>query len=75
MTNRGAETITLIGALVSGDFQLVGNTCGSSLAPRGKCVYLVVFTPSSSGKRTGALTILNHGSGGNRIVHLSGTGK
>jgi hypothetical protein len=63
----------VIGARVTGDFAL-SRVCGSTLKPKKKCIYAVVFAPTALGPRPGLLTINNNGSSGPRTVKLSGTG-
>jgi hypothetical protein len=71
--NGGNVSILLMGARVTGDFAL-SKVCGSTLKPKRKCVYGVVFAPTALGPRPGLLTINNNGSTGPRTVNLSGTG-
>ena len=71
--NKGTVAITLIGANVTGNFVL-SQACGSSLKPKKKCNYAVVFTPTAKGPTTGRLTINNNSPSGPRTVNLSGTG-
>jgi hypothetical protein len=63
----------LIGANLTGSFVL-SRACGSSLKPKKKCSYFVVFAPTAKGPTTGRLTINNNSSSGPRRVNLSGTG-
>ena len=72
--NKGKVAITLIGAQVTGDFQL-SKVCGSALKPKKKCTYAVVFAPTALGPRPGVLTINNNSASGPRTVSLSGTGQ
>ena len=71
--NKGTVAITLIGANLTGSFEL-SQACGSSLKPKKKCNYAVVFAPTAKGPTTGSLTIDNNSSSGPRTVNLSGTG-
>jgi hypothetical protein len=71
--NKGTVTITLTGANLTGSFVL-SEACGSSLKPKKKCSYAVVFAPTAKGLSTGSLTIDNNSSSGPRTVNLSGTG-
>jgi hypothetical protein len=72
--NGGNVSILLISAQVTGDFAL-SKVCGSTLKPKAKCLYGVVFAPTALGPRPGLLTINNNGSTGPRTVNLSGTGQ
>jgi hypothetical protein len=72
--NKGSVSIMLIGAQVTGDFQL-SKLCAGPLKPKKKCTYAVVFAPTQTGPRPGLLTINNNSSSGPRTVSLSGTGE
>jgi hypothetical protein len=72
--NKGKVAITLMGAMVTGNFQL-SKVCGGALKPKKKCTYSVVFAPTVKGVSAGSLTINNNGSSGPRMVNLQGTGQ
>jgi hypothetical protein len=72
--NPGKVSILLTGAQVTGDFAL-SKSCGTTLKPKKKCTYAVVFAPTAIGQRSGLLTINNNGLSGPRTVNLSGTGR
>jgi outer membrane protein assembly factor BamB len=72
--NGGKVAILLMGARVTGDFAL-SKVCGSTLKPKAKCVYGVVFAPTALGPRPGLLTINNNSASGPRTVNLHGTGE
>lgn len=72
VANVSASSIAISGALATGDFALANNGCGSQLPAGAHCLIDVGFTPLSSGKRTGLLTI-TAGTGVQK-VHLTGTG-
>jgi hypothetical protein len=77
IANTGGVTATLTSVSVNGDFALVANTCGNSLAPANSaydsCTVSVTFTPTSSGNRTGTLTVID--SAGTQTAQLVGTGQ
>jgi len=77
IANSGGTSVTLTSISVSGDFAIVANTCGSSLAPANtandSCTVSITFTPTTSGNRSGALTVA--GSAGTQTAQLSGTGQ
>ena len=50
------------------------NTCGSSVAASANCSINVTFTPSATGSRTAAISIVDNASGSPHSVGLSGTG-
>jgi centrosomal CEP192-like protein len=72
--NKGNVSILLIGAQVTGDFQ-ISKACGATLKPKKNCKYAVVFAPTAIGARPGLLTIKSNSSSGPRTVTLSGTGR
>lgn len=43
--------------LVTGPFEIVGNTCSSQVAPFGRCSVLVDFVPTESGPASGELVV------------------
>ena len=58
----------------TGDFAQT-NTCGSSVASKGKCTISVTFTPEATGTRTATLNINDSANNSPQTVSLSGTGK
>lgn len=77
IANTGGVSATLRSVSISGDFAIVANTCGSSLAPANtagdSCTVSITFTPAISGPLTGLLTVVD--SAGTQIAPLSGTGQ
>ena len=67
LTNNAPGAISTTGLTVSGDYSLAGG-CGSSLAAGGTCMVNVTFTPTTTGSRTGAVTLAGVS------VALTGTG-
>jgi YVTN family beta-propeller protein len=57
-----------------GDFAQT-NTCGSSVASKGKCTISVTFTPKATGTRTATLNIKDSANNSPQTVNLTGTGK
>jgi hypothetical protein len=75
VTNSG--TVTSLDNLVltaPASFQLVNNTCGSSLGPQTSCTAGVTFVPTSAGTQTGNLTISSSTVSSGAKVALSGMG-
>ncbi len=72
--NAGTVSISVTGALVTGDFAL-SKVCASTLKAKKSCHYAVVFAPTAIGARSGLLTINSNSSSGQRSVNLSGTGR
>lgn len=57
VANTGSSIAMLQTPVVSGDFSIYGNTCGSTLGSSTSCTVSVNFKPTASGKRTGTLSI------------------
>lgn len=74
LTNNGGTALTISAVSVSGDFQLASTTCGATLNATASCIFVVTFTPSTTGARTGALTLTDNAASGTQSVPLSGTG-
>src|SRR3989475_1102373 len=75
LTNTGSTTITISSITLSGDFALAGlGTCGTSLAPGTSCTTSVNFTPTTTGTRTGAVTVNDSATGSPQTISLTGSG-
>ena len=73
-----STTLTLTNFVGSGDFPAVagGTTpCGTVVAQRGNCTFVVTFTPSAVGNISGAVTLTDSASGSPQVVTLGGTGQ
>ncbi|MGB6687889.1 MAG: choice-of-anchor D domain-containing protein [Terracidiphilus sp.] len=76
VSNPGGASIDGLSLKVAGDFALSNNTCGTTLFAGNNCATLVVFSPTASGTRTGALTISGASPGLKPVsVQLSGMGE
>ena len=73
ITNTGTIALAVSGITVTGDF-LETDNCNGSIGPNGTCQISVTFSPSTSGARTGTLTVFGNIPGGQQSVGLSGTG-
>ncbi|HEV2378201.1 MAG TPA: choice-of-anchor D domain-containing protein [Terriglobia bacterium] len=73
LTNTGSAVLTITSIVSSGDFSET-NTCGTSLAAGASCAMSITFTPTTTGTRTGAVTIADNASGSPQTVSLTGTG-
>ncbi|HXR96360.1 MAG TPA: choice-of-anchor D domain-containing protein [Terriglobales bacterium] len=73
LTNTGSATLSITSVAASGDFGQT-NTCGTSLAAGANCLISVTFTPTSSGTRTGAITLTDSAGGSPQSVVLTGAG-
>ena len=76
IANTGGATASITSITLTGDFAFVANTCGKSLTaantPGDSCTVSITFTPTASGSRSGALTIVD--SAGTQSAQLIGTG-
>jgi hypothetical protein len=74
LKNTGSALLQIEPPSITGDFSQT-NDCGSSLAAETECTFQVTFTPTTSGTRTGSLTITHNASGSPHVVDLTGTGE
>ena len=73
LKNIGGATLNIRSIGPSGDFY-EGNNCPSSLLPGASCTLRVIFTPTSPGTKSGAVTIADNAPGSPHKLPLSGTG-
>jgi N,N-dimethylformamidase beta subunit-like, C-terminal/Abnormal spindle-like microcephaly-assoc'd, ASPM-SPD-2-Hydin/Cep192 domain 4 len=73
LTNTGSVTLNITNIAASGDFAQTNN-CGSSVAGGASCTISVTFTPTATGARSGALTIMDDALNSPQQVSLTGTG-
>ncbi len=80
LTNQGDSTLTISGIQISGgnngDFFIVANTCGNSLAALSSCTVSVVFSPQDTGTRTSSLSFTDNNDGianSNQVISLTGS--
>jgi hypothetical protein len=78
LTNNGNAPLTIsnLGLVGSnpGDYSIVSNTCGSSVAVNASCSVSVNFTPVATGTRSAILQIVSNAASSPDSVQLSGTG-
>ncbi|HEV2351872.1 MAG TPA: DUF3443 family protein [Terriglobia bacterium] len=72
LNSTGSGTLTLSAIATSGDFAQTNN-CATSLASGASCAISVIFTPTASGTRTGALTVTDNAGNSPQTVSLSGS--
>ncbi len=73
-TGTGNTTISIS---PSGDFAIASspaNTCVGTLNAGGSCTFYVTFTPTTTGTRTGSITITDQAANTPQMVSLTGTG-
>ena len=72
VSNTGASVVALQTPIVTGDFRITANTCGSTLGPSVGCTVSVVFAPVAAGNRSGSLSVTDDA--GTQTTSLSGVG-
>ena len=73
LTNSQAVSLTITTITTNGDYAQTNN-CGSSLAANASCTINVTFTPTTSGTRTGTLSVNDNGPGSPQTASLTGVG-
>jgi len=73
VTNSGNGALTVTGVAATGDFAQTNN-CTSVAANGGTCAIQVTFTPTTSGSRTGNLTLTDSAANSPQLVSLAGSG-
>ncbi|HET8924381.1 MAG TPA: choice-of-anchor D domain-containing protein [Candidatus Acidoferrum sp.] len=73
LTNTGNSQLTITSITCSGDFVQTNNYSGV-LMPSASCTINVTFSPTTSGARTGTLTIVDSSPGSPQTVNLVGSG-
>jgi hypothetical protein len=73
VTNNQTVSLNITGISAGGDFTQT-NTCGNPVPPNGNCTISVYFTPSTTGTRTGTLTITDDASNSPQTASLTGVG-
>jgi len=73
VTNTAMASLAISGIAASGDFA-ESNNCGASLPAGSNCTISVTFTPTTTGTRSGTLSISDNAAGSPQSVALSGTG-
>jgi hypothetical protein len=72
LTSASIAPLTISRVSVSGDFA-ESNDCGSLPGPTTSCQITVVFSPMTTGSRTGTLTIVDNAPDSPQTVNLAGT--
>jgi HYDIN/CFA65/VesB family protein/beta-propeller repeat-containing protein len=70
----GTVALNVSNATISGDFAVQSNNCGTVPVSGDFCTIQVTFTPTSTGTRTGVLTITDSSAGSPHTVALTGQG-
>ena len=73
LLNSGSAAVNITKVSITGDFSQTNN-CPSSLGAGANCSFLVYFTPTAAGARTGTLSIITSASSAAQTVGLTGSG-
>jgi hypothetical protein len=73
VSNTGNAAAAVSGISTTGDFTQTSN-CGASIAAGASCAVSVAFRPTTTGSRTGTLTVNSNATNSPTTVALSGTG-
>ncbi len=74
LSNTSGAAVSITSIAATGDFA-EANTCGTSVAANGSCTINVTFKPTTSGARSGTLSITDNATGSPQTVALAGTGE
>jgi len=74
LTNSGGATAALAVPVITGDYAIASNSCGTTLAASATCVIAVTFKPTATGSRTGSLKVATTDASKSATVTLIGTG-
>ena len=72
-SNSGDTTLEITSVVASNNFAQT-NTCGTSIAPKGKCTFSFTFSPTHTGPYTGTVTITDNATTNPNQYQLTGTG-
>jgi phospholipase C len=73
ITNAGSSVLNFGPIASSGDFSQT-NTCAAGVAAGGTCLVDVTFSPTATGQRNGALTLIDSDASSPQTIPLSGVG-
>jgi len=73
LMNNQSMSLTISSITASGDYSQTNN-CGTSLPANSSCIINVVFAPTTTGTRTGTLTVTDDGPGSPQAASLTGVG-
>jgi len=73
LTNTGNGPLTVSSITATGAFSQTNN-CTSSIAPGASCSIGIVFSPTTTGSLTGAVSISDNAPGSPQTIALTGTG-
>ena len=72
--NSGSATLTIGSITATKDYNVVNNTCGSSLSPGATCTFGVTFSPTVTGTDNGYVMIGDNAGDSPQFISLTGNG-
>jgi len=72
--NSRTATVAINSIAVTGDFQVTQSYCGTSLAPQTGCSLGITFTPTTTGTRSGTLSVVASDAPVPHVAQLIGIG-
>jgi len=73
LSNPSGTSFNLAGIATTGDY-LVASNCGASLLPASSCTINIRFSPTTTGVRTGTITLVDSTRSSPQVIPLTGTG-
>jgi hypothetical protein len=73
LTNTGKRNLTIFSMTATTSFE-ANSRCGSSIPPGVTCTIDVAFAPSTKGRTSGFLSIVDSASSSSQVIELFGTG-
>jgi hypothetical protein len=76
LTNNDGVPLQIQSIALAGDFAMIpgSGTCGITLAPYTACTMQVVFVPTTTGPRSGTLTVTDDAPNSPQVLQLTGVG-
>jgi Bacterial Ig-like domain (group 3)/FG-GAP-like repeat/Abnormal spindle-like microcephaly-assoc'd, ASPM-SPD-2-Hydin/FG-GAP repeat len=74
LSNKGNYQMTVSQFLITGDFQIVANSCLKGVKPGTHCNLSITFTPTQAGARGGTLTFVDNATNSPQTMSLTGVG-
>jgi hypothetical protein len=73
LRNMGSAGVAIASVTNTGDFSQT-NDCAGTIPAAGTCKFIVTFTPTAVGSRSGSISIADSALGSPHVINLSGTG-
>ena len=73
LQNMGSSALLISSVVAGGDFAETDN-CGGNVAAASSCSLSITFTPTTSGVRTGSISLQDNAGGSPHVISLTGAG-